>query len=149
MGNTVTKFRGIYDFLSNFYPSPTCYPTVEHNYQAAKTLDDTWRKRIMEAETASQAKRLGRRAPMAKDWDSVKDTVMLSLLQAKFDDPELRAKLMATGDVFLIEGNDWGDRYWGKTWSTVEKNWVGENRLGQLLMLVRDQIRAEGYEKED
>lgn len=26
---------------------------------------------------------------------------------------DLRAKLLATNDEYLIEGNTWGDKYWG------------------------------------
>jgi predicted NAD-dependent protein-ADP-ribosyltransferase YbiA (DUF1768 family) len=50
-------------------------------------------------------------------------------------DAELRQKLLATGDAILEEGNDWGDRVWGVV------DGVGKNRLGKILMKVRDELR--------
>ena len=44
---------------------------------------------------------------------------------------------MATEDAELIEGNWWKDTYWGIC------DGVGENRLGQMLMWIRDLCRAE------
>jgi predicted NAD-dependent protein-ADP-ribosyltransferase YbiA (DUF1768 family) len=58
---------------------------------------------------------------------------MLNLLRQKFQNPELREKLLCTGKLELIEGNYWGDTYWGVC------RGVGENRLGKLLMLVREE----------
>jgi predicted NAD-dependent protein-ADP-ribosyltransferase YbiA (DUF1768 family) len=60
---------------------------------------------------------------------------MLDALRDKFSDPELRAKLLATGDEFLVEGNHWGDTYWGVC------NGKGRNMLGSLLMKVREEIK--------
>ena len=96
---------------------------------------------------ANDAKRLGRRRIwnakpfMRSDWDSIKDNLIRVLIQRKFKDPALRAKLLATGDVDLFELNTWGDKIWG----VVEKNGdlLGHNMLGQLLMQVRAEIRAD------
>lgn len=60
---------------------------------------------------------------------------MLSLVRGKFQWPNLQEKLLATGDAYLEEGNTWGDRIWG----TVDGQ--GENRLGQILMQVREEAR--------
>ena len=56
---------------------------------------------------------------------------MKDILMAKFEDVELQRLLYETGDQQLIEGNNWGDRYWGQV------NGEGKNRLGELLMEVR------------
>lgn len=122
-------------FLSNFY-SHNGALTVEHFFQAAKTTDPGWNAEIMAAPTPAAAKKLGRRAPLRPDWDDVKIQVMLELLRTKFSDPELAQMLLDTGDAELIEGNWWGDRFWG-----VSKG-SGENHLGRLLMQVRDELRA-------
>ena len=55
--------------------------------------------------------------------------------QSKFrGDIDLRSLLVATGDRELIEGNTWGDTFWG-----VDKNTgQGENHLGRILMELRD-----------
>ena len=61
--------------------------------------------------------------------------VMLKLLRLKFADPALAGRLLATGDTELVEGNHWGDRYWGVSGG------IGENHLGKLLMQVRLELR--------
>ena len=43
MEKPITRFRGTWSFLSNFFPAPIVlngktYLTVEHAYQAAKTV---------------------------------------------------------------------------------------------------------------
>ena len=141
----INRFEGKYFFLSNFSNSKFCYegityPTVEHYFQAQKTLDIKERERIAKLPTPGEAKRAGRRVKLRSDWEEVKDNVMLVGLYHKFKDPELRKKLMATGDEHLEEGNYWHDTYWGVC------EGVGENRLGQLLMTVRKEIQNGWYD---
>lgn len=62
----------------------------------------------------------------------MKLSVMRDLLIQKFTHDDLKALLVATGDARLVEGNSWGDRYWGMCDGT------GSNHLGQLLMEVRE-----------
>ena len=93
-------------------------------------------------ERPSQSKRLGRKVLMRSDWDQVKDKVMYDVCYAKFtQDPALKAKLLATGDRELVEGNTHGDRCWGMTYSQKYGMWIGENRLGKVLMQLRDDLR--------
>ena len=47
-------------------------------------------------------------------------------------------KLLDTGDAILIEGNDWGDRYWGVC------DGVGQNKLGLILMGLRKKMKMAG-----
>ena len=141
MSGVIDRFVGDYWFLSNFYPSPVTfngvvYPTVEHAYQAAKTLDPAERERIRICETPGQAKRLGRRVKLRSDWESIKIDVMATLVREKFRDPQLAKKLLDTGDCKLIEGNDWGDRIWGMV------NGTGKNYLGRILMAIRADLKA-------
>lgn len=125
---------GGHTFLSNFYVFQGV--TVEHHYQAAKTDDPVWAAKILGARTPGEAKRLGRKCPIRPTWEREKVTVMLVLLRQKFSHPELAQRLLATGDVKLIEGNTWGDTFWGKV------NGKGKNYLGKLLMQVREELRA-------
>ena len=136
----IDRFEGKYEFLSNFYPSPISYlgrpfATVEHMYQTYKTLDPTWQRDIQYAKTPGMAKRIGQQCPIREDWETIKFVIMLSALRHKFSTSPLRLQLLNTGDARLIEGNDWGDRIWGKV------NGVGENHLGRLLMQVRSEIK--------
>jgi len=127
-------------FLSNFYPCTITfmditYPSVEHAFQASKTLDMEIREKIAKAPTPGKAKKMGRKVKLRFDWEDVKEVFMFLLLQKKFAIPKLQRKLLATGDAELVEGNNWGDTYWG-----VCKG-VGKNRLGELLMRVRQEIK--------
>jgi ribA/ribD-fused uncharacterized protein len=134
----ISKFEGKYEFLSNFYPVIVSYESfpyasVEHAYQAAKSEDKKYRAKVFNAATAKEAKRLGKRAKLREDWEQVKVGIMRGLLRQKFNNPELRALLDATKGQELIEGNWWGDKFWGQ--SPVGE---GENWLGKLLMEIRD-----------
>ena len=53
----------------------------------------------------------------------------------KFNIPELKQKLLETGNTELVEGNTWGDTFWGVY------NVEGENILGRLLMKVREELK--------
>lgn len=135
-------FDGKWAFLSNFYWNEIehegiVYPTNEHFFQAMKTLDNDERRQIANCLTPGQAKRMGRRVALRSDWESVKEDVMFLGLCLKFADEQLADWLLETGDEELVEGNWWGDTTWGVC------NGVGENKLGKLLMKVRDMIREE------
>lgn len=139
----ISGFKGPYSFLSNLYIATVVgddkqvYASVEHAYQAAKTHSKKQRNQIRLAESPALAKFLGKRATLRDDWDRVKDGIMLELLRSKFDrHPALRSMLIDTGDAELIEGNTWGDTYWGVC------DGVGQNKLGKLLMQVREELSA-------
>jgi hypothetical protein len=137
----ISSFRGEYEFLSNFYhycciEADGCYyASVERYFQAQKNDSPVYKQAIASARCEADAKHLGRKVLLRPDWDKVKDQVMLDGLRLKFSDPQLKQKLLDTGDAYLEEGNNWGDRYWG----TVKG--VGKNMLGILLMQVRDELR--------
>lgn len=135
----ITSFRGEYAFLSNFWHSPVThdglrFTSAEAAFQAAKTLDPVIRERFTTLEPG-EAKRYGRTVPLRPDWESIKLRVMAEVLQAKFSDPALRARLLATEEAKLIEGNTWGDTFWGVC------RGQGANWLGALLMDLRRRLR--------
>ena len=142
----IRTFTGNYRFLSNFYPvriamddevSSGMYPSVEHAYQACKTLNVAERERILRCPTPGQAKRLGREVTIRKDWEQIKLKVMYHLLRQKFGaHADLQDRLLMTGYAELIEGNDWHDTFWGVC------NGKGQNHLGKLLMQVREELRS-------
>lgn len=143
----IIHFEGDYRFLSNFWPCSieyegAVYKSVEAAYQSAKTLDPKEREAVRACETPGQAKRMGKKVVVRSDWEGVKVCIMRALVILKFKDPELRARLLATGVKKLVEGNSWGDRFWGATWDRDEKVLVGRNALGMILMGVRDDIRS-------
>lgn len=138
----IDSFNGEYYFLSNYYYSPIVfegihYPTVEHAFQAAKTLNNNKRLEIAKMRTPGQAKKAGRTISLRPDWEEIKFDVMKKCVKSKFEDYDLRNRLLSTGDVELIEGNWWNDTVWGVC------NGIGQNNLGKILMEVRDEIRRQ------
>lgn len=138
----IREFQGEYRFLSNFYPAEIeyngiLYPTVEHAYQAAKTMSSSTKVFISMLKKPGDAKKMGQRVKVRPNWEELKLPVMEQLLIKKFEIPELREKLLATGNLLLQEGNWWGDTFWGYCLKTNR----GFNHLGLLLMKVREQAR--------
>lgn len=134
----IASFQGKYRFLSNFWPSTIVYdnikyPTVEHAFQATKTLDLAEKLAISNLTTPGQAKKAGKNVELRSDWEQVKLQVMLDLLRLKFQNSTYKQLLLDTGDQELVEGNTWGDTFWGVCQD------VGENNLGKLLMKVREE----------
>ena len=105
-----------------------------------KTLDINKRRAIANASTPDLAKKMGRSVSLRPDWEDIKDDVMLEGLYRKFTNDELAEWLLDTGDEELVEGNWWGDRYWGVC------NGIGQNKLGKLLMKVREELAEEKYD---
>ena len=130
--------------MSNFFNAPFVvdgqrYQTMEHFFQSQKTLDPIEAARIRIASGPGEAKRLGRKIELRKDWESIKLDVMRRGVKAKFDQNEqLRVRLLETGDQELQEGNYWHDLYWG----IDEETGCGENWLGKILMEIREQYRS-------
>jgi predicted NAD-dependent protein-ADP-ribosyltransferase YbiA (DUF1768 family) len=62
---------------------------------------------------------------------------MEGLVRQKFSkDPVLRQRLLDTGDQDLVEGNTWGDTFWGVC------RGQGSNWLGRILMDVRAELNG-------
>lgn len=142
----ITSFEGKYAFLSNFYAAQVQYmnniwPTTEHAYQAAKTLDKQEQKKIWEACTPDDAKHLGRRVTIRADWEEVKDQIMYEIVKEKFKNPGLKRKLLNTGNEVLCEGNYWHDNYWGSCTCPKCMKVTPKNKLGKILMKVREELK--------
>jgi ribA/ribD-fused uncharacterized protein len=135
----IDSFTGDFDFLSNFYIEADGL-TLEHNYQASKTLDWDWIFNILKAETPGRAKRLGQKAPIRSNWEQSKVEVMVDLVRKKFKDPELSIKLIDTFAHELIEGNKWHDNFWGKCSCMKCRDKEKSNMLGFILMKIRDEL---------
>lgn len=135
----IDNFDGEYAFLSNFFPLPLEYNGIRYQnseaaYQAQKTIDDTIMRRFATL-SPDAAKRMGRSVHLRLDWEQVKDDIMYHVCLCKFrQNPEYAQKLIATGDETLVEGNTWGDTYWGVC------DGVGKNMLGKTLMRIREEL---------
>lgn len=84
------------------------------------------------------AKKLGREVQLRSDWERVKLMYMYEICMCKFmQNPTLCKALLATGNCHLVEGNNWGDYFWGSV------NGHGENHLGKILMDIRAKLQFE------
>lgn len=135
----IDSFSGEHRYLSNFWTCSvvfegTVYPSVENAYQAAKTLDHDIRKRFYDC-SAFEAKKRGYKVELRQDWDDVKLDIMYQLVKDKFTRDKTISKLLTdTSGIELVEGNHWGDVFWGVC------RGKGENHLGKILMQVRAEL---------
>ena len=138
-----------YGEFSNFYKNEVNidgkkYKTTEHYFQAMKYKDDkTYFDKICNTSSPSEAAALGRsrNKPIRKDWEKVKDGIMLKALRAKFTQNEILKKLLvSTSDAILVEHTQ-NDKYWADG-----GNDTGLNMLGKLLMQVRTELSNENSE---
>jgi ribA/ribD-fused uncharacterized protein len=152
----ILEFNREFSWLSNFYWHYSMLHTVEHVFQAAKAGDQVQKKvidgrvveiplrnTIMRAKTPGKAKQLGRRAKLPSDWDTRRIHVMKDALIWKFNREPLREWLLATGDIFLEEGNTWHDNFWGNCRCDKCNDLPGTNMLGLLLMEIRNELLLE------
>ena len=132
-----------YFWLSNFSPHGFTleglrWSSVEHYYQAHKYPHTATFEQIRNAPTPLKARKTARNRSLVirSDWSEVKETVMLRGVYAKFEqNRQLRKRLVATGQEKLIHRSA-KDLYWGQN-----DEGSGENRLGKLLMEVRQQLQ--------
>jgi ribA/ribD-fused uncharacterized protein len=135
---------GEYGCFSNFsrhsvFLKGKKWRTSEHYFQAQKFAGEPDEEQIRQANTPMIAANMGRerKRPLRRDWESVKERVMLDALRAKFTQhEELKETLLGTDDAVLVEHTA-NDNYWGDG-----GDGSGKNRLGRLLMLVREELRA-------
>lgn len=133
-----------YGFLSNLHPEPfeyggRSYLSAEHCFQAQKFAGTEYEQKICIQDNPVLARELAMRPEQEprKDWDEVKEDAMRDSLRAKFRaNGELRRRLLATGDTPLVDHE--GDKYWGDN-----GDGTGRNRMGIILMEVRDELRQE------
>lgn len=141
---SIKRFSGEYEFLSNFYPVEIWYlnrfyPSVEHAFVAAKTEDDSIRQQVVliPADEAGKAKKFGKTFELRPNWNIKRVPFMRYFVFQKFLlYSDMCKRLMATGDRELIEGNTWGDTFWGVC------EGVGQNNLGKILMEARKEAFA-------
>jgi ribA/ribD-fused uncharacterized protein len=135
--------RGEHGCFSNFsrhsiFLHGKQWPTSEHYFQAQKFHGTEHEEAVRRCKTPREAADLGRsrKLPLRRDWESVKDQVMLEAVRAKFTQHEdLKAILLGTGDAVLVEHTA-RDSYWGDG-----GDGSGRNVLGRILMRVRDELR--------
>lgn len=135
-----------HEWLSNMYLTPvvddegTVWKSSENYYQAEKTTIPYERMQIFHA-TPKESKKIAKKVTMRPDWNAfngfMKLNAMKTALRMKFSNPEMKAKLLATGNSLIVEENYWHDNFWGSCTCSKCGN-KGQNHLGILLMEQRD-----------
>ncbi|MFA6609070.1 MAG: NADAR family protein [Candidatus Paceibacterota bacterium] len=137
------KTKDPHGYMSNFYRSRIFlngkwWNTVEHYYQAMKTVFVDEQEMVRFAKTPRIARELGQTVTFRDHFDKDKYHVMKDAVLAKFvQHRELREQLLATNDEVLIEDSP-VDYYWG-----CGADGTGQNMLGKVLMEVRTELRRE------
>jgi ribA/ribD-fused uncharacterized protein len=139
----IKEFKNEYRWLSNFFESNIIYKgrvflNVENAFQSEKSDDIFWKDFCSQESDPRVIKKEGQKIKLRGDWEQVKQKVMFELIQIKFQDLELKEKLLETENIYIQEGNTWGDTYWGVDLETG----VGENNLGKIIMQVRDILKT-------
>lgn len=136
-----------YGVFSNLYKREIefegqIYITSEHAYQAGKPRKEEVRKWLMDAPSPSLLAMAAHGLyvwDVHPEWSKTKFDRMRKVLQAKFTQHEdLKQLLLSTGNKRLVEVatvDNAVNRLWG------EVNGKGKNKLGELLMEVRQEIR--------
>ena len=134
--------NGSNGYLSNFWRASIIidgksYATSEHYYQAMKTNNPAEQEMVRNTTSPKEAKFAGYHVTLREDWEEVKEAIMFEALTAKFTQhTELGLKLIETGNKPIHEDSPW-DRYWGYA------KGEGKDKLGVLLMRVRDELMEE------
>lgn len=114
------------------------WKTSEHYFQAQKFHNSRYEEVIRLLDNPMEVAKMGRdrNLPLRKDWEEVKDSVMKRANLEKFkQNTEILEILFSTGNEKIVE-NTVNDYYWG-----CGKNGTGKNKLGIILMEVREELR--------
>jgi len=162
----ITDLHKEYFFLDNFFRQPRFQVMkwdrvwnceyVEVAFQASKARSVSVFEAVMYLNDPCAAKLFGNLISLLPNWEDIKDSVMWDLLKTKFSPgSQLADQLAGTGMAEILEGNTWGDRCWGVTRPEAQEledledglemqvhrlGWIGENRLGRMLMLQRHNL---------
>ena len=141
----VIAFKDEYAFLGNDYPTRvvyenTVYSCAESAFQASKSEDPEVRKPFAQY-GYDKARQKGNQMIPHPGWEEEKEDIMRRIVRLKFlQNPSLQGALLGTGDLYLINGSRGKkDTFWGVNTVT----WEGENRLGLILMELREEFKKE------
>lgn len=147
MATVINEFTGEYEFLSNYFPCTVSYngyifTSSEAAYQAQKCVHREDIEAIAQMKTADEAKQYAKTMDKRTDWDMIKEKIMYKVVKQKFiQNSSLGQKLLDTENAYLIEGNNWGDQFWGICPVVGDVGIDGLNMLGTILMVIRNELK--------
>jgi predicted NAD-dependent protein-ADP-ribosyltransferase YbiA (DUF1768 family) len=156
----ITQFKGKYDFLDPAYYCLAEYDGVIYNSAEAAFLASQYDApyfRSMFRNTALpiwRARELAMRLQKRRDWTpDLSLELMRQITLDKFSrSPNLRSLLLATSHERIVAENNRHEQFWGRCiYNTRSGKYgrkdaclvPGSNRLGEILMSVREQLGSE------
>lgn len=144
----IIGFKGYFDFMNLDYQCPVyfqggMYASAAHAYHAAKSDDETVRRRFQKMPMVKEMEKLAATMQEPEDWKLRRLGVMEIVNRDKFRrNKELREKLATTMDREIVNeiytDNDKEDSlFWGVI------NNQGQNQLGRILEKIRNDIRLD------
>lgn len=133
------------DFLNNKSPcvltfKGLTFPSAENAFQSTR-FSDFKTKQKFTVFAPFEAEYKGHQFKTTEpDWDNKKYDLMYEVLKTKFSDPILKQLLLDTGDNIIVITNKNHEHEWGVCTCYKCKH-TGANKAGQLLMLLRDELR--------
>ena len=163
----VIAFRGPGHPFSNLYVvddqvkyDGKLHRSVEHGYKQTKAIyydkdeliEDIDKEKIPK-EMMKMVNNALRNESEREEWITAREGVMSSLLESKFERcSEFREVLMGSEEAIIVEATI--DSHWAsgipsvyRTEHTPPDDWPGKNKLGQLLMELRNKKRQEINDK--
>jgi len=148
-------YRGVFSqfHASRFTVDGSDYVCAEqymHEQKARLFGDIAMAERILKSESPHEHKLMGGRVSgfRQEKWDAEKVAIVTRGSRAKFgQNAGLRRRLLDTGEAILAEANP-KDYIWGIGLAEDDPaaldpaKWQGQNLLGQILMQVRDELKA-------
>ncbi|MDD5531047.1 MAG: NADAR family protein [bacterium] len=139
------RATGEFGFLSNLYKSEIeidnkMFRSAEDAYQYFKPIKlevAEWLISAPKPHLCAMAAHSLLLFDIKPNWNEIKVSRMKEVLNKKFQNPELKEKLLSTGTAILIEDSK-TDNFWG-----IGKKGEGKNMLGKLLMEIREQYKKE------
>lgn len=121
-----------------FVSADQCY-----NYQRALFEDqDDIAETLLVTTDPSQCQKLGESFPESDEWIAKREEIMTEIIGAKFDQNDICMKILKdTEDATLYDASY--DHFWGINLSlhakdTIEEKGKGQNKLGCILLALRD-----------
>ena len=140
-GKIIDAFRGEWRFLSNMHECSVMldgrvFGSSEAAYHSLKFDDPPVKDRLAAARDGKEAKRIAESLSPREGWPNERVHAMRTAVEAKFaQNAELGARLVGTIPYTLVEGNDWGDNFFGHDRSNADGPHL--NMLGRVLMDTR------------
>ena len=154
----INRVREEWGELGNMAPFPVeyegvTYPTSEHLFQRLRLTDDALRHEVVQVKNPMSAKMRAKKLmkenpdktlPVCCDEDMVRMKMVLELKLQQHE--KIKDTLLLTGDRFIVEDATRRQRGSGLFWGAAlqeDGSWKGDNALGKLWMIIRDEFFGE------